>query len=604
MTDSEALKAYVLTASNAAFTDLVRRHVDVVYSAALRQTRQTHLAEDATQAVFMVLARKARTIHDPAVLPGWLVRAARYSAMNALKLEARRRRHEQRAAAMAPTSFASESSCEQGDIKCTLDRHLSKLGETDRSAVVLRFLHGKSVREVSVDLNVSEEAAQKRIRRAIAKLRTMFAGDGIVTAGEAFERALGAQTLHAAPAALMSLITASALGGTAAGGISGASVVAKAVCKTMFWTHAKLITGAAAVLLIAGGTAVVLESPPTARADSPRAAAANTPAAIAPPVTQPAIVPVRPASAPSKFPNHIMGLLQPNNEEFAHTIDQGVRRTTEPAALLQSLVPTPKARAGGEHFVVAIDQYHGRRIRVTGWIKTQDVVGWAGLDVNVISAEARIFAHDDMGARPIHGTNDWKQYASVVDVPQGANQLIMGVSLYSTGKVWSDGFEVTVVGNDVPITDDQNWHTFSWNARGYSAKPDPTVPRNGHPTTCFSSTADFRPADWGIYDAGDRHIDAYLGKKIRMTAWLKSEGVSQGSGLSIHVNGGGYKQLTNDGQKGKRPVRGTMDWRKYEAIADVPLDAQAIFCGVTMNGKGKIWIDDVQLEVINEPAGK
>ena len=153
----------------------------------------------------------------------------------------------------------------------------------------------------------------------------------------------------------------------------------------------------------------------------------------------------------------------------------------------------------------------------------------------------------------------------------------------------------------MPCTDDQNWHTWGFKSDHLcSAVPDPATPRNGHPTMRFSAVnTDLN--DRAYYDHGDRHIEKYLGTRIRLTAWLKCEGVTSRSGLSLQVNGPAFRQIANDGQAGRRPLLGTMDWKKYEAVADVPANAQSIFTGLLLNGKGTIWIDDVQTEVV-DPA--
>ena len=130
--------------------------------------------------------------------------------------------------------------------------------------------------------------------------------------------------------------------------------------------------------------------------------------------------------------------------------------------------------------------------------------------------------------------------------------------------------------------------------------PDPTTPRNGHPTTRFSAV-DTDLNDQAHYDHGGRHIEKYHGKRIRLTAWLKCEGIAYKSGLSVQVNGPAFRQIANEGQKGRRPLLGTMDWQKYAAVADVPTNAQSIFSGLILNGRGTIWIDDVQTEVV-DPA--
>src|SRR5881275_1602243 len=100
MDDTQLLQQYVSAKSQPAFTELVERHIHLVYGAARRQVRNAHLAEDVTQAVFIILARKAGAVRNGAVLPAWLLSTTRYAAANALAAENCRRLHEHKAAAM------------------------------------------------------------------------------------------------------------------------------------------------------------------------------------------------------------------------------------------------------------------------------------------------------------------------------------------------------------------------------------------------------------------------------------------------------------------------------------------------------------------------
>ena len=174
--DAQLLHDYAKDRSDAAFAALIERYLGLVYSSCWRQLRDRHLAEDATQAVFVLVSRKAAagTLRAQ-TLASWLLSAARYTCANLRRSEMRRRRHET-AVAMEPQPQAVD-----GEMLAMLDDALAKLRERDRQAVALRYLQGRPLREVGQVLGVSEEAARKRVDRCVEKLRKYFARRGVAT---------------------------------------------------------------------------------------------------------------------------------------------------------------------------------------------------------------------------------------------------------------------------------------------------------------------------------------------------------------------------------------------------------------------------------------
>ncbi len=205
MTDWELLREYAQQDSETAFATLVERHIPLVYSAAVRQTNNPALAEDITQGVFVLLAGKASKINDKTILAGWLYRAARNLAQTALRTERRRR---QREAAAAQLDIGSPEPDLWEQVAPALDEAMAQLGETDRNALLLRFFQNKKLLEVGLALGLTEEAAKKRVARAVNKLRNLFVQRGIALTGAALAGVLTARAVHAAPAALVASISA------------------------------------------------------------------------------------------------------------------------------------------------------------------------------------------------------------------------------------------------------------------------------------------------------------------------------------------------------------------------------------------------------------
>jgi RNA polymerase sigma factor (sigma-70 family) len=252
--DMELVREYASHQSESAFETLVSRHVNLVYSAALRQVRNPHLAEEITQAVFVVLARKAGALSPNTILPGWLYRTTRYACADALKM-ARRRLRREKEAQMEAVVDQSESDAQWELLSPLLDEAMARLRDKDRDAIVLRYFQNKSLQEVGEALGVEERAAQKRVDRALEKLRTMFAKRGVTLTAALVGISVSANSVQAAPVGLAANVTASAAGGAVVS-ITITTLV-KGIMKTMTWLKLKFVACIGVSALLVGGVATV-----------------------------------------------------------------------------------------------------------------------------------------------------------------------------------------------------------------------------------------------------------------------------------------------------------------------------------------------------------
>jgi RNA polymerase sigma factor (sigma-70 family) len=254
--DNDLLRAYVERDSEAAFAALVARHVNKVYSVAWRHTGNPHQAEEITQAVFVILARKSNRLGKSVILEGWLYQTARLTALTFIRGEIRRTRREQEVCMQ--TGLNESEPDVWAKMAPLLDAVMGKLNEHDRHAVVLRYFYGKSLKEVGAALGASEGAARVRLHRAMEKLRRYFLKLGIASTTATIEEAISALSVQTAPAGLVNIISIVAAGKGATTTTSTLALVNGAM-KLMAWTKAKsaVIMGVAILLASAASVGLV-----------------------------------------------------------------------------------------------------------------------------------------------------------------------------------------------------------------------------------------------------------------------------------------------------------------------------------------------------------
>ncbi|MGO8700392.1 MAG: RNA polymerase sigma factor [Limisphaerales bacterium] len=246
--DMQLLQEYASGRSEEAFTALVSRHVNLVYSAALRSVRNPSQAEEITQSVFLTLARKSGALRRGTVLSGWLYQTARLTASNFIRTETRRQEREQQAHHQSTMNDSQpEAWMRVGPL---LDEAMAQLSEKDRNALVLRFFEGKPLKEVGDALGSSEDAAKMRVNRALDKMRDFFHQRGITVAGGVLAEAISENSIQAAPAGLAIAVAAHALQGAALGVSILSSVKGALLMMTSGKISVAIGLGAAAIIAL------------------------------------------------------------------------------------------------------------------------------------------------------------------------------------------------------------------------------------------------------------------------------------------------------------------------------------------------------------------
>jgi RNA polymerase sigma factor (sigma-70 family) len=247
-TDLELLERYANQNAEDAFSEIVRRHVDLVYSTALRHLRSPEMAEEVSQSVFTQLVRDARRLAPDTILAAWLYKVTHGTALNVVRREARRRLREQIASEM---TAMNASTTDWTQIEPLLDEAMHALNDSDRSAVLLRYFENKSLREVGEALGTSDDTAQKRVSRAVDRLREFLAKRGVTIGASGLVVVISANAVQAAPAGLAAAISAGVV-------LAGTAVSASAISTTTSAVVMSTYQKALITIAVAAGLATPL----------------------------------------------------------------------------------------------------------------------------------------------------------------------------------------------------------------------------------------------------------------------------------------------------------------------------------------------------------
>lgn len=292
-----------------------------------------------------------------------------------------------------------------------------------------------------------------------------------------------------------------------------------------------------------------------------------------------------------------------NSKDYVLAVDPQVTHDGKPSQSIRCAV------ADGEGFGTVMQKrdpadFLGKRVRMSAWVKTRDLAGWGGLWLRVDGAGHRTLAFDNMGRRPIRGTTDWQRYEVVLDVAKEATGVSFGLLMAGAGQAWVSEPVFEVVDASVAVTDTAGapppslgtWLLAGSHPADYAMGLDPAAPREGKPTRFLAAKTDAAQGFGTLMKMLDGK--EYLGKRVRLSAWVKAENVASWAGLWMRVDGPDGKATAFDNMQ-NRPIKGTQDWTLCQITLDLAKDSKALALGILMEGKGKVWMTEPKLEVVD-----
>ena len=468
-----------------------------------------------------------------------------------------------------------------------LDGAMEQLGQKDHDALVLRFFENKTFAEVGASLGASEDASKMRVNRALEKLRTFFTKRGVRSTTAIIAGTISANSVQAAPVALAKSVTAAAIAKGAAASISTLTLT-KATLITMK-TQTVITTAVAAIVILGAG--VYFSKLKSAGGSSP---ASNL------------VLPIRLANEASKR--------DADDPLFQIGLDPDTKRTSNSAPAIHIKGPVTSSLGDADNFADAAQQKAGnssaaayvvakdspllgKRIRITGWLKSSNVQSWAAAYMCIWSKGkgfCRLDTMDDRDDRHVlHGTMDWQPIEFVTDVPEVPCVIYVGPDLYGPGELWGDDFEIALAPPVSSITDDRSWRHTSESPNTYSETIDYSNTHDGHPAVCLAYTSSAAPEGawmWWGRKIRPPDFDKYKGHAMRMSGWVKTENVSGRLQPCVRPWGSNGK-WGNDSMSGDYSLRGTLDWTQFSVTGQIATDTKHIDTPFIFWGSGKVWID-------------
>jgi RNA polymerase sigma factor (sigma-70 family) len=599
--DARLLEQFARNGSEEAFAALVQRHIALVHSVALRHTANAQHAQDITQAVFVILARKAGTLGRRTVLPGWLYHTARLTAANLQRAETSRVRREQEAF-MQSQLEESVNDALWRELSPQLDEAMAGLGTGERDALVLRYFQNQSMAEVGKFLGLEENTAQKRVSRALEKLRTFFTKRGVSSTTAIIAGVISANSVQAVPVALAKSVTAVAIAKGAAASIPTLALAKTTVIALTMKTKIIVATAIIGTLILGAGvgSVYVIWHHKMARVTF----------ASKPPLT---------------FANSAFKQDGDKDGFFTVDLDTNMLRTSTSAPAIHIKGPIGAAASGtllnnnrafenSDNSASTLcvvgpgSPLLGQHICVTGWLKTSNVQHWASAFLLIATREARSKGWsrvDSMSDRPILFTTDWQQVKFVTDVPNQPCVIYFGPDLYGPGELWGDDFHISLADPEDPITDDRAWRQSFTSAHDYPMTTDLANTHDGNPSICFAyagpDNASARSFAWFGHTIHYPESERYAGHTVRLSGWIKTENVSNHVQPQIRPLSGlmqrDSKLLAKDSMVQDKSIRGTLNWTPFSLTCDIPKNTGYIVTSFIFWGSGKVWIDTNSLEL-------